>query len=93
MAYYGKVTAPDQLTNMMSPLLYHQAEHDTWATQADADLLRSAAAQGKRIEIKTYPGTTHAFCDETRPAEHNAEATAHAWDATVAFLKNCFQGT
>jgi carboxymethylenebutenolidase len=23
VAYYGKVTAPDQLPNMMSPLLYH----------------------------------------------------------------------
>ncbi len=93
VAYYGKVSAPDQLNNMMSPLLYHQAEQDTWATQADVDLLKAAGAQGKRIEIKTYPGTTHAFCDETRQAGHNAEATAQAWDATVAFLKTCFQGT
>ncbi|MDR4476569.1 MAG: dienelactone hydrolase family protein [Nitrospira sp.] len=92
VAYYGKVVAPDQLTNMMSPLLYHQAEDDTWATQQDVDLLRAAANQGKRIEIKTYPGTAHAFCDETRQGCYNAEATAQAWDATVAFLKASFQG-
>ena len=86
------MTAPDQLTNMMSPLLYHQAEQDTWATQQDVDLLRAAAGQGKRIEIKTYAGTTHAFCDETRQGGYNADATAQAWDATVAFLKTSFQG-
>ena len=45
------------------------------------------------IEIKTYPGASHAFCDETRPAGYQAEATAQAWDATVAFLKSSFQGT
>ena len=93
VAYYGKVTAPDQLNNMMSPLLYHQAEQDTWATQQDVDHLRAASKQGKRIEIKTYQGTVHAFCDETRPAGYHAEASAQAWDATVAFLKTSFQGT
>ncbi len=93
VAYYGKVTAPDQLTTMMSPLLYHQAEQDTWATQQDVDHLRAAASQGKHIEIKTYPEASHAFCDETRPAGYQAEATAQAWDATVAFLKSSFQGT
>lgn len=93
VAYYGKVTAPDLLANMMSPLLYHQAEQETLATQQDVDQLRNAASQGKRIEIKTYPGTSHAFCDETRPAGYNATATAQAWDTTVAFLKTSFQGT
>ncbi len=92
VAYYGKVTAPDQLTNMMSPLLYHQAEDDTWATQQDVALLRTAATQGKRIEVRTYPGTGHAFCDETRQGGYNAEATTQAWEATVAFLKASFQG-
>jgi carboxymethylenebutenolidase len=93
VAYYGKVTAPDDLKNMFSPLLYHQALSDTWATQDDVDQLRNAASQGKRIEIKTYPGASHAFCDETRPAVYNATAAAQAWEATVAFLKTSFQGT
>ena len=93
VAYYGKVTAPDLLTNMLSPLLYHRAEQDTEATQQDIDHLLAAAGQGKRIEIKTYPGTAHAFCDETRPTGYDAKASVQAWDATVAFLKTCFQGT
>lgn len=93
VAYYGKVTAPDDLKNMFSPLLYHQAEQDTWATLQDVDHLRNAASQGKRIEIKTYPGASHAFCDETHPAGYNATTAAQAWEATVAFLKTSFQGT
>jgi carboxymethylenebutenolidase len=78
---------------MMSPLLYHQAEQDTWATEEDVAHLRHAAAQGKRIEIKTYAGASHAFCDETRPASYHETASAQSWDATVAFLKTAFQGT
>ena len=93
VAFYGKVTAPDLLDNMMSPLLYHQAEQDTWTTEQDVEHLRNAAAQGKRIEIKTYPGASHAFCDETRPASYHKPASAQSWDATVAFLKTAFQGT
>ncbi len=93
VAYYGKVTAPDQLQNMFAPLLYHRAEQDTWATQQDVDLLQQAAAQGKRIEVKTYPATAHAFSDETRPDSYQATAATQAWEHTAAFLKASFQGT
>ena len=93
VAFYGKVTAPDLLNTTLSPLLYHYPEQDTWVTQQDVDHLRQAAAQGKRIEIKTYPAAAHAFCDDTRPAGYDAASAAQAWDATVAFLKTSFQGT
>ena len=93
VSFYGRVTAPDLLNNMLSPLLYHQAEQDRWVTEQDVEHLRHAAAQGKQIEIKTYPGAAHAFCDETRPAGYDAAASAQAWEATVAFLKTSFQGT
>ena len=93
VAFYGKVTAPDLLTTMFSPLLYHFAEQDTWVTPQDIAHLREAAAQGKRIEIRTYPESAHAFCDDSRPASFDAVAAAQAWEATVAFLKTSFQGT
>ena len=93
VAFYGKVTAPDLLNNMFSPLLYHFAEQDTWVTPQDVAHLREAAAQGKRIDIKTYPASAHAFCDDSRPASFDAVAAAQAWDATVAFLKTSFQCT
>mgnify|MGYP001379734342 FL=1 len=92
VAYYGKVSAPETLSAMLCPLLYHRAENDAWVTQQDIEHLEAAKTQGKRIEIKTYPGTSHAFCNETRPAGYDADATAQAWEATVAFLKTCFQG-
>jgi carboxymethylenebutenolidase len=93
VAYYGKVTAPDTLSSILCPLLYHRAEHDPLVTQQDIEHLEAAKAQGKKIEIRTYPGTSHAFSNETRPATYDASASAQAWEATVAFLKSCFHGT
>lgn len=93
VAYYGKVSAPESLSSILCPVLYHQAEQDPFVTQQDLDHLKEAQAQGKKIEIRTYPGTQHAFSNETRPATYHQSASAQAWDATVAFLKSCFQGT
>jgi carboxymethylenebutenolidase len=92
VAYYGKVSAPDSLSSVLCPLLYHRAEQDSFVTQQDIDYLEAAKAQGKKIDIRTYPGTSHAFMNETRSATYNGSASAQSWEATVAFLKSCFQG-
>ena len=76
------------------PVLYHQAEQDTWASAQEADRIRAAAAEyGKQVEIKLYPNAPHAFCNEMRHDTFRAEAAAEAWNETAAFLKQCFQGT
>ena len=35
----------------------------------------------------TYPGTGHAFNNDTNPSRYNAEAAKLAWDRTVTFFK------
>ena len=85
----AKVAAPDQLSNMMSPRLSSGGTRYV-GDATDADLLRSAAAQGKRIEIRPIRATRLL---PTKPDQRTAEATAQAWDATVAFSQNLFQGT
>jgi carboxymethylenebutenolidase len=95
VSYYGKMIRPRGLMNdLFSPVLYHQAGKDTWATEEDVQELRAAAAEyGKRTEIHTYPDVPHAFCNEMKPDTYRADATALAWERTAAFLKTCFQGT
>lgn len=95
VSYYGKMIRPRELMNdLFSPVLYHQAGKDTWATEEDVQELRAAAAEyGKRTEIHTYPDVPHAFCNEMKPDSYRADATALAWERTAAFLKACFQGT
>jgi carboxymethylenebutenolidase len=95
VSYYGKMVQPRELMkDLFSPVLYHQAGKDTWATNEDAEQLRAAAAEyGKRAEIHTYPDAPHAFCNEMKPDVYRADTTAIAWERTAAFLKTCFQGT
>jgi carboxymethylenebutenolidase len=95
VSYYGKMVRPVELMkDLHSPVLYHQAGKDTWATTEDAELLRTTAAEfGKHVAIHCYPDAPHAFCNEVKPDAYRADATALAWERTASFLKTCFQGT
>ncbi|MEK9140226.1 MAG: dienelactone hydrolase family protein, partial [Nitrospirota bacterium] len=95
VSYYGKPVTPKELMNdLFSPVLYHQAGKDTWATQDDVEQLRSASAEyAKRVEIHLYPEAAHAFCNEMKPASYDPDDSALAWERTAIFLKSCFQGT
>jgi len=95
VSYYGKMVQPRELMkDLFSPVLYHHAGKDTWATNEDAEQLCAAAAEyGKQADIQTYPDAPHAFCNEMKPAAYRADTTALAWERTATFLKTCFQGT
>ena len=95
VSYYGKMVQPRELMkDLFSPVLYHQAGKDTWATNEDTEQLRAAAAEyGKQAEIHTYPDMPHAFCNNMKPDTYRADTAALAWERTAMFLKRCFQGT
>ena len=42
---------------------------------------------GKSIETHIYPGTDHAFFNDTRPEVYDAEAAADAWRRTLEFFR------
>ncbi|MBM3420775.1 MAG: dienelactone hydrolase family protein, partial [Bacteroidetes bacterium] len=42
---------------------------------------------GIEHEIFIYPGTGHAFNNDTNPGRYNAEAAKLAWERTVKFFK------
>ena len=95
VSYYGKMVTPNEMIkNLFSPVLYHQAEKDTWATQDEVEQLRSASVEyAKRVDIHCYPNTSHAFCNEMKPSAYDADSSSLAWERTASFLKSCFQGT
>jgi len=86
VAFYGKVPLAS-LSTLHCPVLYHQAEHDDWITQEEVDALGKAlTTRNVPCEVHKYPGTSHAFFNDTRPDVYNADAAAEAWARTLAFL-------
>jgi carboxymethylenebutenolidase len=79
-AFYGVVGDPiDQVKGISGKLLAIYAEHDDWADQASAQALEAKLEEyGKEYEIVTYPGTHHAFFNDTGEA-FNREARDDAW--------------
>ena len=43
-------------------------------------------ALGKSVEIVIYPGTDHAFFNDTRPEVYDADAAGALWDRTLEFF-------
>ena len=87
--FYGQVPNPDTpLKNLAAPLLYIYGEDDGWITNADVQRLRDALRKyNKPGEIKTYPGCTHAFFNDTRKEVYRPAEAADAWKRTVAFFQ------
>jgi len=66
----------------------HYAEHDD---QADPGAVTAFETQlrdlGKEVRVFRYPGTSHAFFNDTRPEIHDKEASRQAWVRTLEFLR------
>lgn len=89
--FYGVIPgggpSPDY-SRLGGPIQGHYAADDDFAgPPAVARLTEDVTAAGGTIEVFTYPGTQHAFFNDTRPEVYDAEAAALAWDRTLAFLR------
>ena len=93
VAFYGKMIAPPTgIKDLCCPVLYHQAGADEWVTAEEVEQLRQATKEyGKQVEIRTYDGMPHAFCNEMRKDVYRPEAAQMALEATLAFLSDCFK--
>ena len=87
--FYGVNPSPiEKLQQLRGPLLATYAEHDDWVTAEVREQLRSALERGgKQFEIKVYPGTQHAFFNDTRPGIYDAAAAADAWERALALFR------
>lgn len=85
--YYGRQPAADKVALIKAPLLIHYAEKDDGVNAGIEAYRKGLSDAGKAFEIHIYPGTQHAFNNDTGAARYNAEAAKLAWERTIAFFK------
>jgi carboxymethylenebutenolidase len=87
--FYGMNPEPvDRVSGLAGPVLAIYAENDGWVTPAVREALDQALTRhGKQHEIRVYPGTQHAFFNDTRPGIYNREAAADAWARVLTLFR------
>ncbi len=88
--FYGVNPEPiDRVQNIQGPVLAIYAENDPWVEPARrAEELRAALERyGKQFEIHVYPGTQHAFFNDTRPDVYNPRAAQDAWSRVLSLFR------
>jgi carboxymethylenebutenolidase len=86
VAYYGRQVPASQVPNIKAALLLHYAENDAGVNAGIADYETALKANNKSYAIYTYPGTQHAFNNDTGAARYNKAAADLAWQRTIAFF-------
>ena len=77
---------PD-LPNLKAPVLGIYAENDSSTPpEAVRELEQKLRALGKSVEMHIYPGTDHAFFNDTRSGVYNRQAAEDAWRRTIEFF-------
>jgi carboxymethylenebutenolidase len=72
-------------------LLLHFAERDSRINTGVPAYEGALKAAGVQHAIHMYPGTDHAFHNDTAGARYNKEAAELAWSRTIAFLKDALR--
>jgi len=85
--YYGIQPPAEKVANIRAPLLLHYAEMDENIDKGIPAFEAVLKAANKRYTIHIYPGTQHAFNNDTGAARYNKAASDLAWSRTLAFFK------
>jgi carboxymethylenebutenolidase len=84
--YYGPCRAIDQLAASTAAILAIYAGNDARVTSQAEEVRAALEARGAPFELHIYPGTNHAFFNDTGP-NYNADAAADAFERTVAWFR------
>ena len=66
---------------------YAATDRGTAAPEAVKELEATLRAKGKNATFHVYPGTQHAFFNDTRPEVYDAAVAKTAWDCTLALFR------
>lgn len=84
--YGGHPKVQYDFDRLRAPVQGHWAEKDDFAN-ANAGPIEAALKQrGRKYEFYRYPGTRHAFFNDTRPEVYDKKAAQQSWERTVAFF-------
>ena len=87
VSYYGRATPTDKVPDIKAPLLLHYAENDQGVNSTVPAFKEALEKNNKKFAMYTYPGTQHAFNNDTGGARYNKEQADIAWGRTIAFFK------
>lgn len=85
--YYGIQPPAEKVVNIKAPLLLHYAEMDENIDKGIPAFEAALKAANKRYALHIYPGTQHAFNNDTGAARYNKAASDVAFGRTLAFFK------
>ena len=85
--YYGAQPPADKVPAIKAALLLQYAETDENINKGIAAYDAALKANNKKFTIHSYPGTQHAFNNDTGAARYNKPAADLAWERTIAFFK------
>jgi carboxymethylenebutenolidase len=85
--YYGRQPGDADAAKITAPLLLHYAENDDGVNKGIPAFEAALKANKKRYTLYIYPGTQHAFNNDTGKARYNKAAADLAWGRTLAFFK------
>jgi len=89
VVFYGihPKVEPD-FEHLRAPVLGLFAEEDQFVPPDSVrELEANLRERGKQVEAHAYPGTDHAFFNDTRPEVYNEKAARDAWRRTIEFLR------
>ena len=85
--YYGVQPAADLVPAIRAPLLLQYAETDENINKGIAAYEAALKANNKTYTLHVYPGTQHAFNNETGAARYNKAAADLAWEPHARVLR------
>jgi carboxymethylenebutenolidase len=87
VSYYGS-SLPGMLdlaADVSAPSLYHFGLADSYIEPTSVERIRQVLTNRPDVAFETYEGADHAFDNPDLPMHHR-QASAQAWERTVAFL-------
>jgi len=87
VAYYGAQSPADKVPAIKAALLLNYAETDENINKGIAAYEAALKANNKKYMLYSYPGTQHAFNNDTGAARYNKQAADLAWERTLGFFK------
>jgi len=88
VAFYGRPLSEEDTARLNVPVMGLYAEHDHGITTSDVKQFEAGLQeQGVPHLIHIYPGTSHAFFNDTRPEIFDTAAAADAWARTLAWFR------
>ncbi|MBN2862801.1 MAG: dienelactone hydrolase family protein [Bacteroidales bacterium] len=85
--YYGRQPSAEDVAKIKAPVMAHYAENDAGINAGIPAFEEALKKNNIEYKIFSYPGTGHAFNNDTNPDRYNEEAAKLAWQRTVAFFK------